>query len=325
MPVGVHSAATHAHATPETYGITRIWEREDCAEWLEDLARQLAETIAAAWRDRSSAELRVGAGSVEGMTCNRRARFGGPAPVDESVQVLLAERENAGPIVIANATCHPVTVQVQPLVSADFPGVATRLVEDTIGGCCLFLQGPSGDINPAKGHTGEWRDVETYGLMLAGGILHAIGNARLSELLDPILVSRSTVITVSARQAPSVEEAEAALAEGNRAASEAYRLAQFGQEPIDVELQALRIGDAAIAAFPGELFCALGLQLKADSPAGMTMIAECANGCLGYLVPEDDWDRGGYEVGMGAWCRVAQGEPERMTQTAQALLSGLFD
>lgn len=358
-------AATHAHSTPETYGITRIWEREDCRAWLLTFAEQLADALILAWRDMRPATLRAGSAELAGLGGNRRmkdaqgrlfsakrkpedAEIVDPGAVDTELGAMILEREGSGPIVIANYACHPVTVQAQPLVSADFPGRATQIVEDTLGdgSCCLFLQGASGDINPIGDASGDWRDVETYGLMLAGGILEAVGNARMAEAQrEPALKGSKQSIQVPARPAPSVEDARAALETAELRLSttpggsvdhaaaygdarrwrKTYRLSLFGQNPVAVELQALRIGDTALAAFPGELFCGLGLRTKAESPARQTMIAECSNGCVGYLAPESAWDDGGYEVGEGAWCRVGRGGPERMVACALEQLRGVFE
>lgn len=363
-PDGILLATTHAHSTPETYGITRIWEREDCAAWIETLAAQLAGAVQQAWRDRRPARLSHGAGKIVGMSGNRRMRdeqgrlfstnrkppdavIVDRGALDESVTVLLAERDDAPPIVVANFACHPVTVQVQELVSADFPGVGTAVVERTMGegSCCLFLQGAAGDINPIRDDSRDWRDVETYGLMLAGGILHAVGQARLQTPCEaPVIDVRREVLELQAREAPTLEEAQPALdvAEGAlaevtrddpeyarrfgaaRSARETHRLAQFGRDPVRVEIQALRIGDVGVVGFPGELFCALGLQVKEQSPTPVTMIAECANGCAGYLIPREQWEFGGYETGLGAWCRLAPGGPERAADVASTALSALF-
>jgi neutral ceramidase len=337
-------AATHAHSTPETYGITRLWERDDCVAWIETLADQLASAVRLAWSDRRPAQLTAAITSLRGMSRNRRDEVG---PLDEQLAVLLAERDDAGSVVLANFACHPVTVQVQPLISADFPGAGTAIVERELGdgSTCLFLQGAAGDINPIRGNSFDWRDVETYGLMLAGATLEAIGAARLAEpCADPIVASASETLTLAAREAPSLDEAAATLAEAEQAlaplakdhperakvygrvrmARETYRLAQFGGEPVRAEVQALRLGDVAIAAFAGELFCALGQRVKQASCAPLTMVAECANGCLGYLAPREAWERGGYEVGPGAWCRVAAGGPETMVERAAGLIEGLF-
>jgi len=343
-PASLLVAATHAHSTPETYGIARLWERDDCAAWIDALLDQLATAVRLAWDDRRPACMAHAATTLDGMSCNRRDQSG---PLDRQLQVLLADRKGAGPVCLVNFACHPVTVQVQPLVSADFPGSAMARLERELGdgACCLFLQGAAGDINPIRGHSADWRDVETYGLMLAGAAMQAVGLARLGESCpDPAIAAASEALTLEAREAPPVEDAARTLAQAEgalaglpkddaeyskrygalRMARETHRLAQFGTDPIRAEVQVLRLGDFAIAGFPGELFCALGMRVKQDSPARATMIAECANGCYGYLAPREEWEKGGYEVGLGAWCRVAAGGPEAMARSALSQLRTLF-
>ena len=58
----------------------------------------------------------------------------------------------------------------------------------------------------------------------------------------------------------------------------------------------LRIGDAAIIPFPGELFAEIGLRLKQYSPFRHTLVASTTNGSLGYLVTREARARGGFEV-----------------------------
>jgi hypothetical protein len=328
-PDAILVAATHAHSTPETYGITRLWEREDCCAWIGRLAAQLAAAVVLAWQDRQPARLRHASVALEGMSVNRRDPAG---PRDTELAVVAAERDGVGPVCLVNFACHPVTMQVQPLVSADFPGAAMGRLERELGpgATCLFLQGAAGDTNPVLGDSREWQDVEAYGLMVAGAALQGVGAARLTEPDPaPTVAASSGRLTVQAREAPGLREAEGALAQADAsqvaAARETLRLARFGREPIEAELQVLRLGQVAIAAFPGELFAALGLRLKAGSPAERTLVATCANGCLGYLAPREEWAKGGYEVGLGAWCRVGEEGVEAIVEGASDLAVRLFD
>ena len=49
-------------------------------------------------------------------------------------------------------SCHPVVVGARATaLSADFPGPARKVIEDTIGGVVLFLQGCGGNLNPKVG------------------------------------------------------------------------------------------------------------------------------------------------------------------------------
>lgn len=346
-PQAVMAAATHAHSVPETYGITRLWETPAYRAWADDWCTALASAVRQAWDDRRPARLSVGRTRLDGLGINRRQHLTGAAeahPVDPQVAVLRFARDGAGDIIVANAACHPVTVQVQELISADFPGAACQRAGEAFGGGshCLFLQGAAGDLNPIRGCTRDWADVADYGRRLGDAILEAALAARPTRVGPASLWSRSAVISVAPRPVPDplAMQAEWAALEtrlgdlpatdpGYAAAfqrraqlAEALRLAAFGQDPIAAEVQVLRIGPVAIVALPGEVFCALGQTLRRHSPMRLTMVAELANGCLGYLVPEAGWDSGGYEVGLGAWCRLARGEPERLVTTAITLLQG---
>ena len=65
---------------------------------------------------------------------------------------------------------------------------------------------------------------------------------------------------------------------------------------LQVEVQALRIGDLAIAAFPSEIFSADSRSIRADSPAPHTMVAGWSNGLFGYAPTRRAVERGGYEA-----------------------------
>jgi hypothetical protein len=64
-------------------------------------------------------------------------------------------------------------------------------------------------------------------------------------------------------------------------------------------LQAIRIGDLAVAAIPFEVFVDIGLELKAKSPFPNTFTISLANGAYGYLPTVAHHELGGYETWLG--------------------------
>jgi hypothetical protein len=62
----------------------------------------------------------------------------------------------------------------------------------------------------------------------------------------------------------------------------------------ELKLQALRIGDVAIAAIPDEVFAITGLKLKLQSPLPNTFNIELANVAEGYIPPPEQHKLGGY-------------------------------
>ena len=74
-------------------------------------------------------------------------------PIDTAVGVLRVDDLEGHPIAtLFSYGCHPVTIGPRSLVaSPDFPGAARSLVENTLGGLSLFLQGCGGNIMPLGG------------------------------------------------------------------------------------------------------------------------------------------------------------------------------
>src|SRR5205085_7062139 len=90
----------------------------------------------------------------------------------------------------------------------------------------------------------------------------------------------------------------------------------------ELKLQALRIGDVAIAAIPDEVFAITGLKLKLQSPLPDTFNIELANGNEGYIPPPEQHELGGYTT----WAaRTAGLEVDAESKIVDALLKLLED
>ena len=77
----------------------------------------------------------------------------------------------------------------------------------------------------------------------------------------------------------------------------------------------------AWVALPGEIFVELGLDLKTDSPFDQTMVAELANGSIGYIPSARAYRHGNYEV---VSARCAKGSGERLVTAALELLAECY-
>jgi hypothetical protein len=71
---------------------------------------------------------------------------------------------------------------------------------------------------------------------------------------------------------------------------------ESGEENIDMEIQAIKIGDCVIVSSPVELLTEIGLNIKKYSPYKHTFVAAYSNGYVHYGAPAADYDKGGYEV-----------------------------
>ena len=63
---------------------------------------------------------------------------------------------------------------------------------------------------------------------------------------------------------------------------------------LDATIQAITIGDLAIAAFPGETFALSGMEVKGRSPFPETLFCGYTNGCLTYIPTRDAYPREGW-------------------------------
>src|SRR5438128_1410007 len=74
-------------------------------------------------------------------------------PFDPTVAVARIDDEHGQPLAtLVNYGCHPTTAGPENRqISPDYPGVVRQVVEQALGGRCLFLQGAAGDVGPLGG------------------------------------------------------------------------------------------------------------------------------------------------------------------------------
>ena len=119
------------------------------------------------------------------------------------IGILRIDRTNGQPLaVVYNFACHLLFGDAQGSVTANFVGVASRVIESTLGhgATALFLQGAAGDVmNVLFKDFHRPRDVEPLGNILAVSTLGALrkiktGDAALSLITETIKLPRRTDI-----------------------------------------------------------------------------------------------------------------------------------
>jgi hypothetical protein len=158
--------------------------------YLESLTRGLVEASVEADRRLQPARIGCGWGESTVGVYRRETRDGRDVlgevpdhPIDPSVGVIRVDDLDGDPIAVAfRYSCHPVTMGPRSaVVSSDFPGVAREVVERTIGGLALFLQGGGGNVNPRAGMGFELdcRDTkDRVGLELGGEVVKVAAGIR---------------------------------------------------------------------------------------------------------------------------------------------------
>jgi neutral ceramidase len=110
-------------------------------------------------------------------------------PVDPEVGVIKIEDKEGSPrVIIMQYACHPVVNGINYDISADYPGVAAKIVEEKFGNntICMFVQGGAGDINPMFMSEHVKDGIETdYGMIEKTGTILGNEVIALTNSLSP--------------------------------------------------------------------------------------------------------------------------------------------
>lgn len=92
------------------------------------------------------------------------------------------------------------------------------------------------------------------------------------------------------------------------------------RQQTEIVVQALRIGDIAIATTPTETYAITGLKIKAASPLPNTIVIELANGGDGYIPPPEQHLFGGYNTWAARSAGLEVMAEPKISQAAIGLL-----
>jgi hypothetical protein len=90
-------------------------------------------------------------------------------PVDRTLTVVRLDGEDDVPVAsIVHYAAHPIILGSENrIVTPEYPGIVKRMVESTLGGHCLFIQGAAGDIGPSELFVGDLEVYRRLGSMIA--------------------------------------------------------------------------------------------------------------------------------------------------------------
>jgi neutral ceramidase len=291
-PASILVSATHTHSGPAR---------------LDDTALQaVADAVRSAWAEREEVTARFGRGrarlghnrrvvDAEGKAKNDWKDPQGlhPGLFNPDLPFVAFDDVRSGKLraILVNYGCHPVVCGPgNTRVSADYPGILVRSLEAaTKAKTAIFLTGAAGDINPRDPLYPDPERARPMGEALAAEVL-----ARLPQAV-PIRTAPVAVASAAVRAVvrPEWEQRYAGRLEEDAA----------GRVVVS-EVQALRVGDLAFLAVPGELVSGLGLAIQNASPFEDTLIAYNANDHLGYLISDAIRREGGHETNSAACLEI---------------------
>jgi hypothetical protein len=334
-------SCSHTHEAPYPCGLLAGDEQVDVS-YMRRVVDAVAEAVVQADAKRTDAQVGWASAEVKGPCQNRRRLvddegaynvwairdgeaedYPAAGPIDEQLAVLAVRAKAGQPIaVIWNFALHAHAFSAtMDAICADYPyyvrqNLARDFGEEFVG---VYLPGACGDIN-RPGQTPPEQVVEA----LATGIRTACTRVEYTDNV-PIATSLQP-FTAALRDCSAFDEAEIRRKQPESletARADWQRLKASGQTHTETLLHALAIGEFAIAAVPGEYFCALGLQIKDQSPFALTAVAELSNDYVGYIPTDKAYDEGGYELFTLQSSKVARGTGERMAKTLIAMLQQL--
>ncbi len=264
-------------------------------------------------------------------------------PTDPEIAFLALRTPDGRPLaLLANYSLHYVGGVPQGHVSADYFGAFARTMARLLGEdrgdsrfVAMLSNGTSGDVNNIDVRGGQprlppYERMERVATRVAAEVFKALPHLAWRDHV-PIRAAQR-VLTLQRRPVTPdlVAWANAAVARPADAPSHPREriyaerlLGSLGAPPaLDVQVQAVRIGDLALATFPFEVFAEIGLEIKAKSPFSQTFTISLANGSEGYLPTRAQHALGGYETWLGT-NRVEPDAARLMTDTLLEMLAVL--
>lgn len=337
-PENVLINCSHTHSGPYTdESIFLDPEGTLDAGYLERVATAISEAVDQAARDPRAVRVGTVKTALGGVARNRRLL----RPDGSAINVWLAkpeERETlplAGPndenllawvffagerpvAALWNYTVH-VNAHFGTRFSADYPGRVAAALREEFGAdfFTLFLPGTCGDINNTVG-------FETISREACAAMKAVVQQARpgASDALGAVW--REVTLGVRDREPFQAEEIQAKWPDGFDVFENEDRLLKAApQDEVVTVVQALRLGEGAIAGTPGETFAQLGLDIKARSPYAFTAAVELCNDIVGYIPTREAFKQGGYETFRSRWARVVPGAGEKLVEELVTMLAEL--
>lgn len=235
---------------------------------------------------------------------------GESGPEDPELSLISVQALDGRPLaVLANFSMHYFGDRD---ISADYfglfcEGLKARLApeSDFVG---LLSHGCSGDIwrRDYTKPESEWnaqQTIQEYADGLLEIALAASAGIEYRADVDLAMAERRMTLQYRVPDKQRLEWAQRIVSEmGDRIPQnqvEVYAREQLilhERQQTEIVVQALRIGDMAIATTPTETYAITGLKIKAASPLAQTMVIELANGGDGYIPPPEQHLFGGYNT-----------------------------
>jgi len=352
-PDNVVLVASHTHSGPSV-SHTAVGDEPD-GDWMAVLISEVTNAVEDAVKSARLARVGVSVGqcpvtlrlhnrSPEGKLASastepaeEAAVAGEPADADLGV-IRITDLDGNNIAILANFACQPSTVRSDGafLISADFPGILSSLVEKTfLGSVVLFTNGAAADVvHRQYAHDNDqtssgYRDTMLVAELLADEMIRLVHRIRPRQRASLAVAKKRITLPLDMKKAPTaaakqsktafqaVSKFEKQVLAGEQQtdgplldASTAGFIAESRWVPamaekvrrgklsrqVETALWAVSLGNIGMIAVPGEMYCESGREIKRRSPFKRTFVLGYAGDYLGYLAPRDVYEKGGWEV-----------------------------
>ena len=270
-------------------------------ELFEHTANQLAQVIRAA--GKQVVPIRAGSTTVSVPDRNRNRRHG-LTTHDTTLTVTRIETASGNPLaVLVNWTAHPTFMDENDMLfSGDWPGHLQRTVEALVGHgvITMYYNGAEGDQSPVPPTDcpSHWERAERYGREM--GIMAW----RAWEKVQPREVREFAYHTETIELPKRQWHPDFMKTGGAEYGLDEAKMQGFVDQlnPTQTHSTCLRLGELEILGVPGEMASQLGMDIKSKakqfSGANCVTIGGLADEWVSYILPADEYRKGGYEASM---------------------------
>jgi hypothetical protein len=308
--------ASHTHSGPALFDVLRIAydmspeQAEAVRSYTEDLKPKLVSLIGEALSNLKPARIAWGK-TTASFAVNRRVstpegyrigvnRLG---PVDHRVSFMTVDQESSSPIaVLFSYSCHCTTLGADNYrYHGDWAGVAQQHLETRLpGATALFLNGTSGDANPAP--RGTYEQAQRYGDDLANAILRSL-NGPLESVEGELRTSLERPLLRFAEPPDRTELSARGQSENPYIRRHSEHFLQVLDENGAINrdyrypIQAVRLGrDLTLVALGGEVVVDYSIRLRRETGDPDLWVAGYSNDVSFYVPSRRILQEGGYEA-----------------------------
>lgn len=341
-------SAVHTHSGPDDQ-VANSWETP--------LVELIADAIIQAIRRMRPARVGVGSGFLYGWSINRRWL---DRPVDPLVGVIRIDDVNGEPMgVVTNFGCHAVVLGYDNLlISADWAGVTSQIVESTLGpkGVCIVTQGGSGDVNPLtrqvrarlesgisigtmKGRTyfgepkgnfdwhigdrggGTFEEAIELGEAVAAEVDHVMKTIITKPLVNGLWTAQ---FTLNGSSQPDDPPYPASGEIPPHLTERPIPPGPNGERRMEIMLMGAEEPGIVLVGEPGEVFAETAVAMRRQMQTLgylQPWVVGYANGWQLYLPPESAYPEGGYEVDWAVHLGISPTLQNRIWDAIHPVLS----